>query len=102
VPGQRREIEPEVMTAVSDFGGAPGPARDERPVEAPAQADAPRRRSTVRERVSFGSGSESEAPARPAPEPVPANASEPAAAPAAETKDQPRRTGWWAKKLLGS
>jgi len=62
----------------------------------------PRRRSTVREPVPFLVGS-GEAPVVP---PTPQSQPEPAISSAAEaeTKEdatQPRRTGWWAKRLLG-
>jgi ribonuclease E len=106
VSGQRREVEPEVVTAVADFGG-PSPALSrEEPHEAPAPAqnDSPRKRSTVRERVSFGASNDAEPSTRPASEPVTAKPAENEAAHASDGKDsdQPRKTGWWAKRLLGS
>jgi ribonuclease E len=95
-------VEPELVSAVADFGGAP--PQPQTPVaEAPAP-EPPRRRSTVREPVSFptNGGSSGSTPA-----PVPtAEATEHAPVsvpdhPAAEDADRPRRTGWWAKRLLG-
>ncbi|WP_027569836.1 ribonuclease E/G [Bradyrhizobium sp. URHA0013] len=82
-----------------------------RPEPAPAAADeenaddkASRRRSTVREKVSFLSSSQSEpAPVAQAPEPVapPAPAPEPAPAAASETSAAPRRAGWWSRRFGG-
>ncbi|TYO62119.1 Rne/Rng family ribonuclease [Bradyrhizobium hipponense] len=66
---------------------------------------AARRRSTVREKVSFLSSGQPE-PATPvasAPEPVapPAPAPEPAAETAAEPPAAPRRAGWWSRRFGG-
>ncbi|WP_354167619.1 MULTISPECIES: ribonuclease E/G [unclassified Bradyrhizobium] len=82
-----------------------------RPEPAPAAADeehaddkAARRRSTVREKVSFLSSSQSEpAPVTQAAEPVapPAPAPEPAPAAASETSAAPRRAGWWSRRFGG-
>ncbi len=82
-----------------------------RPEPAPAAADeehaddkAARRRSTVREKVSFMSSSQSEpAPVAQAAEPVapPAPAPEPAPAAASETSAAPRRAGWWSRRFGG-
>jgi ribonuclease E len=82
-----------------------------RPEPAPAAADeehaddkAARRRSTVREKVSFLSSSQSEpAPVAQAAEPVapPAPAPEPAPAAASETSAAPRRAGWWSRRFGG-
>ncbi|WP_346659174.1 ribonuclease E/G [Bradyrhizobium sp. 2] len=73
--------------------------------EEPADEKAARRRSTVREKVSFLSSSASE-PATPvaaAPEPVapPAPAAEPAPEAATETPAAPRRAGWWSRRFGG-
>ncbi|MGX4805061.1 Rne/Rng family ribonuclease [Bradyrhizobium guangdongense] len=72
--------------------------------EEPAADDrATRRRSTVREKVSFLTSSPSE-PAPPvAAEPVaaPAPAPEPAPDAAAETPAAPRRAGWWSRRFGG-
>ncbi|MFL9826345.1 Rne/Rng family ribonuclease [Rhodoplanes sp. SY1] len=90
------------------------PAAARAPAAEPAPAEPPRRRSTVREPVSFvlgGNGTSSangDATPRPV-EPAPAP-SEPAPAPETSAVAQsspeaesgkPRRTGWWARKLLG-
>jgi ribonuclease E len=67
---------------------------------APQEDDkaAARRRSTVREKVNFGSTSSEPqpvaAPVAAAPEPTPAPVAAPAA-PVAET--QPRKAGWWSR-----
>ncbi|MET4478394.1 Rne/Rng family ribonuclease [Bradyrhizobium sp. F1.13.3] len=81
------------------------------PEPAPAAADeehaddkAARRRSTVREKVSFLSSSQSEpAPVAQAAEPgaPPAPAPEPAPAAASETSAAPRRAGWWSRRFGG-
>lgn len=88
------------------------------PVEAPVQpapsaaiaedepaADdkAARRRSTVREKVSFLSSSPSEpaTPVQATPEPVAPPAPEPAPEAAAETPAAPRRAGWWSRRFGG-
>ncbi|WP_280964128.1 MULTISPECIES: Rne/Rng family ribonuclease [unclassified Bradyrhizobium] len=71
----------------------------------PASDDkAARRRSTVREKVSFLLNSQPE-PAMPA-EPVPEQAAPPAPAPepaqeASETPAAPRRAGWWSRRFGG-
>lgn len=73
--------------------------------EEPADDKAARRRSTVREKVSFLSSSPSEpaAPVASAPEPAAPPAHEPAPAPAAatETSTAPRRAGWWSRRFGG-
>jgi ribonuclease E len=64
-----------------------------------AEAESPRRRSTVRERVTFVAEIGETSPA------ASAQQAEQAAAPPepAETEaSKPRRTGWWAKRLLGN
>ncbi len=73
--------------------------------EEPADEKAVRRRSTVREKVSFLSSSPSE-PATPvaqATEPVAPPAPEPEPAPeaASETPAAPRRAGWWSRRFGG-
>ncbi|SFO82406.1 RNAse E [Bradyrhizobium sp. Ghvi] len=73
--------------------------------EPAADEKATRRRSTVREKVSFLTSSPSE-PAPPvaaAPEPVapPAPTPEPAPEAAAETPAAPRRAGWWSRRFGG-
>ncbi|MGM5034899.1 Rne/Rng family ribonuclease [Tardiphaga sp. 803_E3_N1_3] len=85
---------------------APAPVAAPTPVQeaaAPQEDDkaAARRRSTVREKVNFGSTSPepqpAAAPVATAPEPAPA----PAAAPAPAVEAQPRKAGWWSR-VLGS
>jgi ribonuclease E len=118
---------PEVASAVADFDGispqpSPSPAEyapqthaAEQPTTvvppAPSAAEAEayeaekaaRRRSTVREKVSFGSSSQAE-PATPSsyqPQPAPAEAhSEPAQETTKEAA-QPRRAGWWSRRFGG-
>jgi ribonuclease E len=124
----------EAASAVADFDGiSPQPsaspaeyAPPAHPAEQPAtvQPTAPsaaeaeaheaekaaRRRSTVREKVSFGSSAQAE-PATPSsyqPQPAPAEAhSEPARETAQETTqetttaEQPRRAGWWSRRFGG-
>lgn len=71
--------------------------------EEPADDKAARRRSTVREKVSFLLNSESEpaAPVTQASEPVPPPAPEPAPEAANETPAAPRRAGWWSRRFGG-
>jgi ribonuclease E len=70
--------------------------RSEQPMPLPEQ-ELPRRRSTVREPAPFVIGS-GDAPAVPPPPPsVPAEPS----AEAPEDAGQPRRTGWWSRRLMG-
>ncbi|MDA9396029.1 ribonuclease E [Bradyrhizobium japonicum] len=73
--------------------------------EEPADEKAARRRSTVREKVSFLSSSPSEpaAPVAQASEPVAPPAPAPAPAPeaASETPAAPRRAGWWSRRFGG-
>ncbi len=117
-------IEPALADAVADFGGppvtneaSPPPTPPEPPThhevappEPPAAQEPPRRRSTVREPAPFSFDESGASPAEPvtvpvasAPAPV---APEPAKQPPAgeqpqEDADKPRRTGWWAKRMLG-
>jgi len=68
-----------------------------------AERAAARRRSTVREKVSFGATPQPE-PAAPAySQPQPSGSSAPAPAePASETTEaQPRRAGWWSRRFGG-
>ena len=72
--------------------------------EEPADDKAARRRSTVREKVSFLSSSQSEpAPVAQTAEPVapPAPVPEPAPEAASETSTAPRRAGWWSRRFGG-
>ncbi|MCK1386450.1 ribonuclease E/G [Bradyrhizobium sp. 21] len=77
----------------------PAPAVAE---EEPGDDKAGRRRSTVREKVSFLSSSQSEpAPVAQAAEPVAPPAPEPAPEAASETSAAPRRAGWWSRRFGG-
>jgi ribonuclease E len=70
------------------------------PQPEPEPAAPPRRRSTVREPAPTFGASDPVVTPMPAPQPVP-----PAAAvgdsESADDAGKPRRTGWWAKRLLG-
>ena len=100
-----RVIQPEPRAEVqSEAPVQPAPA----PVaadEEPADDKAVRRRSTVREKVSFLSSSASEpaAPVAQAADPLapPAPAPEPAPAATTETPAAPRRAGWWSRRFGG-
>ncbi|UPJ55550.1 ribonuclease E/G [Bradyrhizobium sp. 192] len=93
-PEPRAEVRTEVAPA------QPEPVAAE---EEPADDKAARRRSTVREKVSFLSSSPSEpaAPVAQAPEPATPPAAEPAPEPASETPATPRRAGWWSRRFGG-
>ncbi|MEW6150911.1 MAG: ribonuclease E/G, partial [Pseudomonadota bacterium] len=83
----------------------PEPAPAAATAEEPADDKATRRRSTVREKVSFLSNGRSEptAPVAQAAEQVapPAPAAEPAPQAASETPAAPRRAGWWSRRFGG-
>jgi ribonuclease E len=88
--------EPVQPTAVQAEPVEPAPVE----AEPAADADSKRRRSTVREKVSFGPPIGE----TPAPAPAPVQAEPAAAAPAAEAEpapeaDQPRRAGWWSRRF---
>ena len=103
-------FEPELTQAVADLDTKPAetaPMHREPPPPAPAPqaleasppaAEAPpRRRSTVREPAPIG-GSETPAPMpppSPEPSPVVVESGE------AEAKNQPRKTGWWSRRIMG-
>jgi ribonuclease E len=97
--------QPELKEAVSDLDGVPPPTRHipisaeaAPPSAPPAEPEAPRRRSTVRERAPVGGGDVASAPtqpAAPAPEPVVTELTETADA------DRPRKTGWWSRRFAG-
>jgi ribonuclease E len=118
---------PEAASAVADFEGVipqaqPAPAEyDAPPVGQPAAAPssaqavaeaeahahdaekAARRRSTVREKVSFGSSSQTE-PAAPSYQPQAAAPAETQAGSASEATTEapaPRRAGWWSRRFGG-
>jgi ribonuclease E len=119
--------QPEVAVAVADLDQEQPPTRHieiatpetapaETPQPEPAEpvaqaaeaasetADTKRRRSTVREKVSFGlPAAESPAPVPQQQEPAPATA-EPEASRAPEPApeaEQPRRAGWWSRRFGG-
>jgi ribonuclease E len=104
-------VEPELTQAVADLDTGPAdvpPVRREPTPPAPAQqavepptAEAPsRRRSTVREPAPGVTSEASDTPAAmpppsPVPSPVVAETSE------AEQTNQPRKTGWWSRRIMG-
>lgn len=93
-PHTSAPVEAPVQPAPSAAAVEEEPAADEK---------AARRRSTVREKVSFLTSSPGE-PATPvatAPEPVAPPAPEPAPEAAAETPAAPRRAGWWSRRFGG-
>jgi ribonuclease E len=120
---------PEAASAVADFDGIashPSPSSsgyETHPVEQPSpvqpssapaltEADAhdqeaekaARRRSTVREKVSFGSTSPAEPAATAHHQPQPAAAPaemQTEAAPETKTEAAPRRAGWWSRRFGG-
>ncbi len=102
-PEPRAEVQAEAPTQPEPAPAAAAPAVEEEP----ADDKTARRRSTVREKVSFLSSSQSEpaAPLAQATEPVappaPAPAPEPAPAAASETPAAPRRAGWWSRRFGG-
>ncbi|SHJ30245.1 RNAse E [Bradyrhizobium lablabi] len=84
----------------------PEPARASTEAETAQEAEraAARRRSTVREKVSFLADAQPAAPppvSHSQPEPAPAPAPEPSPQPSAETvtDTQPRRAGWWSRRF---
>jgi ribonuclease E len=96
-PEELQETPPQVEPASASAAAAD---------ESAAENDkaAARRRSTVREKVSFLLNSQPEpdapvvqAPAEVAPPPAPV--AEPAPEPASETPVQPRRAGWWSRRF---
>jgi len=110
-PNERMSAD-EAEPAPSDFEPAPHedvsvqPASEPEPVIHTVEPESaresvnegPRRRSTVRERAPTFSNDESAPVVTPLPPPSPASAQAEASA---EAPAQPRRTGWWAKRLLG-
>ena len=84
----------------------PHPTAEAEPQQVEAERAAARRRSTVREKVSFLANASPEVVPPPGPTPseaAPTPASEPAAQPASETttQTQPRRAGWWSRRFGG-
>lgn len=101
-PVEMSQPEPH-MSAPVEAPVQPAPSAAAVEEEPAADDKAARRRSTVREKVSFLSSSPSE-PATPvaaAPEPVAPPAPEPAPEAARETPAAPRRAGWWSRRFGG-
>ena len=100
--------ESEAAEAVADLSAPAEPIREERPAPAPSPEPvshhistpeeveaAPRKRSTVREKVSFFFGETPKAE----PEPVPVQTqSEPTPSEPQSEPAQPRRAGWWSRR----
>ena len=103
--------ESESAEAVADLSAPAEPVREEHPAPAP-QAEpvshhistpedgeaAPRKRSTVREKVSFFFGETPKPEPVPAPVPTPDSSSEPAPPEPPSEPAQPRRAGWWSRR----
>jgi ribonuclease E len=94
-------MQPAAYAQPEPVASAPAPSAEETTQE--AERAAARRRSTVREKVSFVTS----APAEPAPsvshsapEPVESHAPAPAEpAPAASDEGAPRKAGWWSRRF---
>jgi ribonuclease E len=98
---QPAEMQPAAYVQPEPVESVPAPTAEETRQE--AERAAARRRSTVREKVSFVTSAPAEpAPAvsQSAPEPVGSPASAPAEpAPAASGDDAPRKAGWWSRRF---
>jgi ribonuclease E len=96
------DIEPLMPRQPQDapgFAPAASAATDEADA---AQPEPPRRRSTVRERAPvFGDQGVAPAPLPVEPVPLPQPAVTAVPSGAAEDENQPRRTGWWARRMAG-
>jgi ribonuclease E len=105
--------ESESAEAVADLSAPAEPVREEPPAPAPQTEpvshhistpedveSAPRKRSTVREKVSFffGETPKLEPEAEPTPVQTPASSSEPAPSEQPSEPVQPRRAGWWSRR----
>ena len=104
-------VESEAAEAVADLAApdepvhveAPAPAPQPEPVSqnnvTPDESEAaPRKRSTVREKVSFFFGESPKAEPAPAPVETPAASNEPAPSEQPSEQAQPRRAGWWSRR----
>ncbi|MBN9147654.1 MULTISPECIES: ribonuclease E/G [unclassified Nitrobacter] len=93
------ETPPRNSTAQPDIATAPDEAREEAKDEAtPESEKAVRRRSTVREKVSFTS--EEASPVAPTVQSQPEEtAPEPQQPPEESDEDRPRRAGWWSRRF---
>lgn len=101
VEPQMSQPEPH-MSAPVEAPVQPAPSAAVAEEEPAADDKAARRRSTVREKVSFLSSSPSEPATQvAAPEPVAPPAPEPAPEAASETPAAPRRAGWWSRRFGG-
>jgi ribonuclease E len=94
---------PEAHTSAPAFNPASSAAAAEPAAEETEKPAA--RRSTVREKVSFGSTSSTPAADTPAPvahsAPEPAPAAEPVPTSSDASADQPRKAGWWSRRFGG-
>ena len=91
-PSYSEPVAAQPMTPPAPAFAPPAPAAE-------AAHEPPRRRSTVREAAPVSGGESTPPMPRPA---EPAAAPAPAVSSAAEgDADKPRKTGWWAKRLLG-
>lgn len=83
----------------------PRPEAPPAPAPEPVEHDAPRRRSTVREKapISFGGEHGTASPAPDQAPPPPAETPQPVviSPEPAEEANRPRRSGWWSKRVLG-
>ena len=95
------EVQPEPASQPEPVASTPAPATEETSQE--TERAAARRRSTVREKVSFMTSAPAEpapAVAQSAPEPLQAPAPTPAEpAPAAAEEAAPRKAGWWSRRF---
>ncbi|TKT73135.1 Rne/Rng family ribonuclease [Afipia massiliensis] len=103
--------ESESAEAVADLSAPAEPVREERPAPAPAPEPvshhistpedveaAPRKRSTVREKVSFFFGETPKTEQEPTPVQTPASSSEPTPSEPQSEPSSPRRAGWWSRR----
>ncbi len=104
--------ESESAEAVADLSAPAEPVREERPayiappepvshhISTPEDAveSAPRKRSTVREKVSFFFGDSPKQESAPAPVQTPVSSSEPPEPQPEPEPAQPRRAGWWSRR----
>ena len=97
------EVQPEPIAPAHEphFAEQPAPSAVSPPAAEPESERPAARRSTVREKVSFGApAADTPAPvAHSTPDPSPAS---PEPAPASDTSDsQPRKAGWWSRRFGG-
>ncbi len=103
--------EPEATEAVADLAAPAEPVREERPaniaqpepvthhISTPDETEAaPRKRSTVREKVSFFFGDAPKQEQEPAPVQTPTPSTEPTPSEPKTETAQPRRAGWWSRR----